>query len=260
VLYTFLTVLPLTAKVVAQAAAGDSTHSVLIGTVRDAKGIPVPDAEVTVASKASRTDSYGRFTIADLLAGSTSVVVRRLGYAPAKIPVQLSAGQTVQVQIQLTVTPQMLTAMSVEARRDRLSRVFERQAKHLGATLFAEDIPRYRQHDVGGLLQFVPAFAGILARTKTCAGGAAFVDGRPVPPMTGLSEYVHLNDIEAIEVFKSADFVDEIFVSTPFSPEAAPPVHKIGQMTLGTDPPKMGSIKGRCQRLILVWTKFYRGR
>ena len=83
---------PLNAQLV---SSGASLH----GYVRDQSGSPVAFALITVrdvrgaADIRGVADSAGRFLIENLGAGSTSILVRRLGFTPRRVSMTLVEGR-----------------------------------------------------------------------------------------------------------------------------------------------------------------------
>ncbi|GLC25134.1 SusC/RagA family TonB-linked outer membrane protein [Roseisolibacter agri] len=91
------------------APAAESAPRVETGTVSGVvteatTGQPVPDAQVGIAGAplGTATRADGRFTIANVPAGSRVVQVRRIGYALQERTVTVAAGQVATVSFQLT--------------------------------------------------------------------------------------------------------------------------------------------------------------
>jgi len=91
------------------ARAGESDTVALSGTaalsgrVLGPTNEPVPRADVRVrgAARATRTDSTGRYSLAQLPAGTQILDVRRFGYEVAEVPVELRNGVTTTKDVQL---------------------------------------------------------------------------------------------------------------------------------------------------------------
>jgi hypothetical protein len=86
------------------------------GTVRGrvteaASGQPIPgvQAQVVGTTLGAATGETGEFTITGVPAGNRVVLVRRIGYAEARLPVQVAAGQTSTVNATLTAAAVMLS-------------------------------------------------------------------------------------------------------------------------------------------------------
>lgn len=94
---------------------------VVRGVVRGPQGAPVAQAEIIVGdSSRARTDSAGRFTVVGLTAGSTELLVRRVGFAPVAVPLTLSAGQRRNLAIELAAVPYAIDPVLITARRPGL--------------------------------------------------------------------------------------------------------------------------------------------
>ena len=87
------------------ASKSEAAAGVVVGSVTDAAtGAAVVRAVVGIdgGSRRASTDDEGRYRIADVLAGSHTVSVRRIGYAPADRSVVLADGATEAVDFALT--------------------------------------------------------------------------------------------------------------------------------------------------------------
>lgn len=237
---------------------------VVSGLVRDTAFLSIPSVIVRVPGRTPRqvtTNGAGRFVIHGIPGGATRFEFRALGYEPVDTTVSLAAGDSIHLTIVMRRQAISLSPVAVMARRERLPRVDERAKKRLGVVMFAEDIPRYRQQTVDDLLKAAPKFALILmSPPPSCGNRMVFLDGRRIPPAIfdapsprrrgdlrprgpddpvdfqppRLSEYVNLEEIEAIEVHRSAHFLGEWFI------DAEP-----------------GARDRDCRRIVMIWTKRY---
>jgi len=103
------------------------------GVVRDSRGNRLTNVEVTATSVArtARTDSAGRFVLTGLPAGTQELSLRRLTYAPATDSVDIAVGDTADVEIELGVVAQQLTAVIVQSDPERMHQMdaFEARRK-----------------------------------------------------------------------------------------------------------------------------------
>lgn len=126
----------------------------LAGTVRARSGEPLANAEVRVrhGQGLAVTDEAGRFVLDGLPAGTQVLLVRRLGYALAEVPVELRPDRRVEMSVGLTraVT---LDSVRVTASRWRLAE-FEhnRKTNLLGRFLTLADIQRSQAKKTSDLL------------------------------------------------------------------------------------------------------------
>ena len=67
----------------------------LTGRVADAMGYSIPKAEILVTNTPLHAESGtdGRFEVAGLPSGPVEVIVRRIGFSPAKIALELGSGR-----------------------------------------------------------------------------------------------------------------------------------------------------------------------
>lgn len=232
----------------------------LVVRVTDTSGVVVPGARLFLLpdKRPVRTDAKGEYTFINLRRQAYRLEINRLGFAPGFLNIE-SGDTRSRIEVQLKSLPQELDATVISERQGRLARVYERQAKHLGFVVFAADIPRYRAFSVPDLFARVPEFYRMLNRTVSCRNKKIFVDGRNVPPGWGIEEYVTPQEIMAIEVHASADFIHEDFLK--FEPDAPglQPSNKIGVINLGSGPPRVSqSLSGTCNPVVLIWTWWYR--
>jgi hypothetical protein len=96
----------------------------LSGTVLDASGQALPGAAIAVRNKAggpprtTNSDNEGRFTVADLAAGTYTVQASATGFSPsARTGVRLAGGTTEEVSITLNVGS-LSQAVTVDAAPD----------------------------------------------------------------------------------------------------------------------------------------------
>ncbi|MBA3578682.1 MAG: carboxypeptidase-like regulatory domain-containing protein [Gemmatimonadaceae bacterium] len=119
------------------------------GLVVDSAGQPVPGARVGLAASASSavTDLAGKFELSGLRPGTQALIVRRLGYLPEEVTVNLSRRAPRDVTVRLNVLVPVLEAVVVQARRDlALERVGFASRKRLGSGRFITQEQLARRH------------------------------------------------------------------------------------------------------------------
>ena len=272
----------------------------VMGVVRDSASRPIRGAAVEVLPDGPRavTRDDGRFVLRGLRRGDHRLFVRRLGYQPAVSDVSVETG-TLEVEIELELSAQRLAPQIVSARRERLPRVYERMDEGLGVTMFAEDLETYRGQSLTDLFdRFMPRFRRVLQAPVRCGKEIYFVDGVRTPPVAWekssppptIGDFVTVEDIDAVEVLRSADFVDEDFlVDSDLStagalgggtapPGAASPTRSAsgsarqrpspvtqpssttGVINMGSPLPGSRPLSTSCRRVVLIWTKYYAGQ
>jgi hypothetical protein len=125
----------------------------VIGRVTDQALSPIGDAEVAIAGLNARlrTDSSGRFRLRGVPRGIRRIDVRRLGFAPASIEVQVPADDSVVVHIRLMPRAQLLPAVPIEdsAVDSRLRDFQRRRSSGVGQFLTAADLAPERSKPFG---------------------------------------------------------------------------------------------------------------
>ena len=198
---------------------GDTTSATarqgatLRGVVVDSAGKPVAGARVGFASNrdAAVTDSSGTFSLEGRRAGTQALVVRRLGYAPAEVIVNLTRRAPRVVRVRLDAFVPVLDAVLVEARRMRsLDQVgFTGRARTgAGRYLTQADLDRRNAMRISDFLTMMPGLRRAGAFGENCI--RYWVDG--IKWQTDPDEFMTPSEVAAIEVyppnFVPAEFYD----------------------------------------------------
>jgi len=189
----------------------------LIGIVRDEAGTPVASVEVAAIKHglAVRTDSVGRFLLAALPSGALDLTFRRLAFEPVVVTIDLSANDTTEVEVKLTVVAQRLTGVIVNDRapKKRVLEGFEaRRRQGIGYFVTREQIVKRDPRLLSDMLRMIPGtilIAGDAGRIQLRFTRSArncppqfFVDGILATGM-GIDD-VAVSDVEGVEIFAGA--------------------------------------------------------
>jgi hypothetical protein len=109
------------------------------GVVRDSAGAPIPEADVSIAAAhiLTRSDNSGAFLLTRVSLGPTEISVRRLGYVP----------QSLQIDVPPTGGDTLIITMAAQALELPGIVVSEQTKRHL---LWIEDFYRRRTKGIGG--------------------------------------------------------------------------------------------------------------
>ena len=148
------------------AAAGvltAQTRGPAVATLRgifigDSSDAPLADAEVLVGSVRTRTDARGEFDLSSTAAGRALMIVRRLGYRPGVVAVDLRLGDTTRIGYALSRSAQQLAEVEVRASGGfrtsaRLAGFEQRRARGIGRFITQDEIERRNPVDVSDMLQ-----------------------------------------------------------------------------------------------------------
>src|SRR6478672_6700635 len=105
------------ASLIATTSLGAQAPRALVGLVRDSSGHGIPGAEVRARGNVvvAISNDSGRFHVAQMPIGARGVFVRRLGFAPQRVPIRASAFGTVDsVDVVLTVVAHPLEAVAAQ--------------------------------------------------------------------------------------------------------------------------------------------------
>jgi len=216
----------------ARTAGGDSVaivsarkvgRAVITGIVTNAGGVPVTDARVSVQGSESvtSTGADGKFTLTGVLPGTQSVLVRRVGYSPVQMPIDVTALATNNMTVRLGVFTAVLSSVEVKAKADPLSSTgFERRRKMgMGKYIDLDDINKIRPTYTSDILRRIPGIyvngSGSSANVTTTRGNgcvAFLIDGNNVSSDAGQSidELVNSQDVAAMEFYNPVDVPMEL--------------------------------------------------
>jgi carboxypeptidase family protein len=211
----------------AVAASGDSSarsvpsrvaRAVLIGKVTNAGGVPVPGARVSVQGSVSSasTGADGKFTLTGVMPGTQSILVRRVGYTPVEMPLDITSVKTNEVTVRLGAYTPVLSNVDVKAKADPLeSTGFERRRKMgMGKYMTLEDIQKANPTYTSDILRRIPGLyvtgsgsSATVATTRSNGCVGFVIDNNPVASDAGQSidEIIQENDIVAVEFYQPVD-------------------------------------------------------
>lgn len=193
-------------------------RAVITGIVTNAGGVPVSGARVSVQGDASSTSSApdGKFTLTGVLPGTQSILVRRVGYAPVQMPLDVTALATNKMTVRLGAYTPVLSSVDVKAKADPLSTTgFERRRKMgAGKYIDLDDINRIRPTYTSDILRRIPGIyvsgSGSSASITTTRGNGCvsyLIDNNNVASDAGQSidEIVNSQDVAAMEFYNPVD-------------------------------------------------------
>lgn len=199
------------------------------GVVTDSAGRPIPGARVGLGSSpdAAVTDSAGAFALSGRRSGTQALIVRRLGYRPAEVIVNLTSRAPREVVVRLDMFVPTLEAVYIGARRDlALERVgfAGRRRMGMGRHMTQVDLDRRHAFVVSDFLRHLPS-----ARANGFGGACTiyWVDG--FRWHGSADDFVTPSEVAAIEVYSDS------FVPAEFQ-----------------------SFEGACQ-VVVIWTKWKLG-
>lgn len=172
---------------IARVAASDTTvkapllsgTAIVSGTVHGPHGEPLGDAQVRIrdAAGVARTDSTGRFVLANQPAGSQLLETRRVGYLLSRVPIGLRSGRTTETVVTLTRIVN-LDSILVTARRARYPDFERRRRNGFGRYFDESDIEKRHPFETSDLFRMLPGFRvvgfGLDARVVSSRGSHAF--------------------------------------------------------------------------------------
>ncbi|HEY0970943.1 MAG TPA: TonB family protein [Gemmatimonadales bacterium] len=199
----------------APAASAPLLRGSIAGSVLDTAGSPIAGAQLQVIGLLGRgsTGSDGAFILAGIPTGQRMLRVRRLGFQPESVSVEVSPGAETKVEVRLTALPLRMDAVVVEARlrpmySGRLARFWERRDRGIGTFFTAEEIDRRNPMVVTDLLRTVPGIRlerngnehVVFFRGMRCAP-LVWIDGMPATAGYLNPDHFTPNSLAGIEVY-----------------------------------------------------------
>jgi protocatechuate 3,4-dioxygenase beta subunit len=194
----------------------------LNGTVLNESGEPVGDAivELSQTGLTSRTDASGRFELARLPVGTHTLEVRRIGFAPQRLPVHLASQSPTSVSVQLDKPVRLLDAVRVSARTIYSRRQVEierRRSRGQGHFIMRDELERYPASRLTDVLRRIPGvnvYASPTGDVVTVSRGQSsmsalcrptvYMDGHRLGSAEDVDALASVTSLEAIEVYTSA--------------------------------------------------------
>jgi hypothetical protein len=215
-----LTLFTLIASIaVAQDTPSESRLARLTGRVADSSGHPIMKAEIAVLKTTIRTQSRddGGFELPSLPSGAVELMVRRVGYSPSKVALDLGAGELRDIRVLLTPVVTTLDSVSVTASAEPVEPATtgrdRRHARGSGTFLSREQIEKTQPRVPTDLFRTVAGVkvtreSGNATVLSTRFGALAtcplqyILDGRDFPLYgQSIDSMIQVAEIESIEVF-----------------------------------------------------------
>jgi hypothetical protein len=187
----------------------------LAGTVRDSGGLPVPLAQLTLLGIRALSDTAGRFLFTEIPPGIATLAVRRLGFAPSTLAIELVAGRKDSVFVVLALLPQELSGVNTEA-TSRLAVYLadfyrHRRGGSTGHFFERKEIDASNVHNISDLMRRVPGLRLLPDRSgRVQLRMGRSMGGRDCPPdfwIDGVRapllnvDDIPLDDVEAMEIY-----------------------------------------------------------
>jgi hypothetical protein len=241
-----LSLLSLALAAVIASPSGGSTQDlppatgVVTGLVTGRDAGALAGAEVTVAGErlAAVTTREGVFRITGVPLGAVLLEFRFLGFRTASFALEIIAGATHTVDVELEIDPVALDPVEVRARSGlspEMQGFYDRRERGAGHYFTREEISRMQSREVTDLLRRVPGVrveptsgpqgAGYTVRMNRATGIAGarqcpvlyFVNGSPFPLARehGINNFVRPDEIAGMEVYTGTSRLPSRFHVSP---------------------------------------------
>ncbi len=144
-------------------SAPTTGEAIVSGRVVNKDGAPIGDARVTVSGTnvSTMTAANGTFRMANLPSGTRALVVRRVGFNPRQIAVNLTAATPVELTVTMKDAPPMLDAVEVEGKFEaalKKNGFTERKRMGMGKYFGPKELERRQLQNFSSLFHTVPGF------------------------------------------------------------------------------------------------------
>lgn len=195
-----------------------SGRAVIRGKVTNAGGVPVPEARVSVqgsdASTATNTD--GSFTLTGVPAGTQAVLVRRVGYTPVEIPMDVKSRTPNEMTVRLGRYTPVLATVDVKAKQTEAigSNGFEkRRSMGMGKYMDEDQITNIGPSFTSDVLRRIPGLSvsgsGGMANITTTRGNGCvryLIDRNPVNAGgQSIDNLINSQDVSQIEFYQPSE-------------------------------------------------------
>ena len=202
-----------------QSTPTEARSARLTGRVHDAVGSAIVKAEILVTNTSFRaeTGTDGRFELAGLPSGPVEVVVRRLGFSPAKIPLELGSGEMRDIRVLLSPVAMMMDSVAVTAEAPAIEKAFGgfemRKSRGFGSFITREQIEKKNPRVTTDLFRSVsgvkllrengtPTVVSARLGTTAYCPVRYYIDGQSYPLYgQSIDTMVQPADIGAIEIY-----------------------------------------------------------
>jgi hypothetical protein len=197
--------------------------AIVRGLVRDQNGRPLASVNVSLLDRrgSATSDADGRFSLGGVPAGTQTVELRAIGFAPARHTVVLRPDAPTETAFSLDRAAQSLAAVRVLGDRtaSRYARTGfdDRRRRGHGFFMTAEDIAKKSGIYVGDVLRYAPGLMPNYTRDgrsytmRSNAGGnrcspTYFLDGMrwfalDKSPIVEIERFITMHDVYAVEVY-----------------------------------------------------------
>jgi hypothetical protein len=215
---TRLRVATVIAMAVFWAHPAEAQKGKLTGVVRDSAGVPVPEADVSIPSAhlLTRTDNVGAFVLSRVDAGRAELSVRRLGFVPRSLQVDVKPNENDTLVVVMAAQALELPGVAINDQTKRhllwIEDFYRRRAKGIGGTFYTrDDIEARHASRLSDVLREAPGVRFIRSR-----GGSGirfdtpanfrrdcvpqyFIDGQRVPNIE--IDDLPARDVEGVELY-----------------------------------------------------------
>ncbi|HEY7232563.1 MAG TPA: carboxypeptidase regulatory-like domain-containing protein [Gemmatimonadaceae bacterium] len=209
-------------------AQSGSVTGVVVGA--DSQPVPLAYVGIVGTTLSTTASSTGQFVLVSVPTGRRLLDVRRLGYTPLQLPIDVRSADTLHLQVRLLPVAFELDTVAVANEGSAALRAFEeRRARGPGVFFTRDEIERMQPRQVTDVLRRVPGIqvrpvngtygdnVFVTMRGSRCSM-MFYVNGSPLPTAQDvpINNYIAVEEVVAVEVYAPSEMPPQ-FNSTRFN-------------------------------------------
>jgi protocatechuate 3,4-dioxygenase beta subunit len=190
------------------------------GFVRDEKGAPLRNARIQMvgSENAAATDDNGRFTLTNIMPGSRNIAIRRIGYIPTSINLQVTRTPIEAIDVRLAKYVPMLDTVFIKGRREQglaqvgfTNRINRTLGEHIKREDFEKHHPKLLTDILRNTLQVKIMYVGsvpvAVPRRPGIKCTKLIIDGTPwiIRDARDFNDIVDVEQVSALEVYSGSN-------------------------------------------------------
>jgi hypothetical protein len=192
----------------------------LSGFVRDEKGAPLKNARIQMlgSDAVAATDDDGRFTLGNVYPGSRNIAIRRIGYIPTSINLQVTRTPMEAIDVRLAKYVPILDTVFIRGRREEglasvgfTNRINRTLGEHIKREQFEKHHPKLLTDILRNTMQVKVMYVGsvpiAVPRRPGIACTKLLIDGTPwiIRDARDFNDIVDVEQVSAVEVYTGSN-------------------------------------------------------
>jgi hypothetical protein len=192
----------------------------LRGFVRDEKGAPLKNARIQIvgSENVAATDDKGTFVLKNVMPGSRSIAIRRIGYIPTSVNLQVTRTPMEAIDVRLAKYVPMLDTVFIRGRREQglaavgfTQRINSTAGEQIKREEFEKHHPKLLTDILRNTRQVKVVYVGSVPVAVPRRGGVRctklLIDGTPwiIRDARDFNDIVDVEQVSAVEVYTGSN-------------------------------------------------------